>query len=84
MSDLNQENNDSAVIAGNKDVYMNRDSIKKSRGRISGSASQKKHSLSPARQKKILDIKKKIAEGKYDFEEQLDVALDRLLEKLIG
>ena len=84
MSDLSQQNNDSTVIAGNKDAYLNRDSVNKSQSKISASASQKNHSLPPVRQKKILNIKQKIAEGTYDVEEQLDVALDRLLEKLIG
>lgn len=84
MSDLSQENKNSTVIAGNKDIYWNRNSVNKSQGRISASASQKNHSLPPVRQKKILNIKQKIVEGTYDVEEQLDVALDRLLEKLIG
>jgi len=84
MSDFSQENNDSTVIAGNKNVYLNRDSVNKSQGRLSASASRKNHSLSPVRQKKILNVKQKIAEGTYNVEEQLDVVLDRLLEKLIG
>ena len=84
MSDLSQENNGSTVVAGNKDVNLNRDSVNKSQGRISASASQKKHSLRPVRQKKIINLRQKIAEGTYDVEEQLDVALDRFLEKLIG
>ena len=84
MSDLSQVNNDSMVIAGNKDVYLNRNSVNKSQGRISASASKKNDSLPPVRQKKILIIKQKIAEGTYDVEEHLDVALDRFLEKLIG
>jgi len=84
MSDFSHENNDSTVIAGNKNVYLNRDSVNKSQGRLSASASRKNHSLSPVRQKKILNVKQKIAEGTYNVKEQLDVVLDRLLEKLIG
>ena len=84
MSDLSQENIGSTVTTGNIDVYLNRDSVNKSQGRISASASQKNHSLPPVRQKKFLKIKQKIAEGTYDVEEQLDVALDHLLEKLVG
>lgn len=84
MSDLSQENNDSTVIAGNKDVYWNRNSVNKSQGRISASASRKNHFLPPVRQKKILEVRQQLVEGTYDVEKQLDVALDRLLEKLIG
>ena len=84
MTNLSQHNNGSTVIAEDTEVYLDRDSVNKSQGRISASASRKNRSLSPVRQKKILNVKQKIAEGTYDVEEQLDVALDRLLEKIIG
>jgi anti-sigma28 factor (negative regulator of flagellin synthesis) len=35
------------------------------------------------RVEKILDIKRQLAEGRYEIEEKLDVVVDRLLEDLL-
>jgi hypothetical protein len=53
-------------------------------GRIIASVLQKIHSLPPVRKKKILKVRQQLAEGTYDIDRRLDVALDRLLEELIG
>ena len=39
-------------------------------------------SLPEVRQEKILDVRQKLTEGKYDLSERLDVAIDRVLEQL--
>jgi hypothetical protein len=39
-------------------------------------------SLPEVRQDKILDVRRRLTEGKYDLNSRLDVALDRVLEDL--
>lgn len=39
-------------------------------------------SLPEVRQEKILDVRQQLTEGKYDLNERLDVAIDRVLEHL--
>ncbi|MDT8302933.1 MAG: flagellar biosynthesis anti-sigma factor FlgM [Sedimentisphaerales bacterium] len=84
MSDLSQQNNVLSVIAENTDVYLDWDSGNKAQGRITASALKKNHSLPPVRKKKILKIRQQLAEGTYDIDDQLNVALDLLLDDLIG
>jgi len=40
-------------------------------------------SLPEIRQEKVLDVRNRISNGKYDFEKRLDSVLDRVLEELI-
>ena len=37
----------------------------------------------PFRIEKVLDVKRQLAEGRYEIAERLDVILDRLLEELL-
>ena len=39
-------------------------------------------SLPEVRRKKILDLRKELTEGRYDINERLDIALDKVLEDL--
>ena len=39
-------------------------------------------SLPEVRQEKILAVRRQLTEGKYDLNERLDVAIDRVLERL--
>lgn len=39
-------------------------------------------SLPEVRQEKILDVRQQLTEGKYDLNERLDVAIDKVLEHL--
>ena len=39
-------------------------------------------SLPEVRQAKILDVRQQLTEGKYDLNERLDVAIDKVLEHL--
>jgi len=38
--------------------------------------------LPEVRRKKILDVRRQLTEGKYNLNERLDIALDRVLEEL--
>lgn len=38
--------------------------------------------LPEMRQKKVLDVRHSLAEGQYDFNNRLDIALDKVLEEL--
>jgi hypothetical protein len=40
--------------------------------------------LPEVRQEKILDVRRRLADGRYDLNGRLDMALDRVLEELTG
>jgi hypothetical protein len=41
-------------------------------------------SLPEVRREKVLDIRRRLTEGHYDFNERLDMALDKVLDDLIA
>ncbi len=47
-----------------------------------GQVLRKIASLPEVRKEKILDVRRQLTEGKYDLNERLDVALDKVLEYL--
>ena len=47
-----------------------------------GQVLRKIASLPEVRREKILDVRRQITEGKYNLDERLDVALDKVLEYL--
>ena len=47
-----------------------------------GQVLKKIASLPEIRKEKVLDLRQRICEGKYELNERLDVALDRVLEEL--
>jgi hypothetical protein len=47
-----------------------------------GQVLKKIASLPEVRKEKILDVRRQLTEGKYDLNERLDVALDKVLEYL--
>jgi len=47
-----------------------------------GQVLRKIASLPEIRREKILDVRRQLTEGKYDLNERLDVALDKVLEHL--
>jgi hypothetical protein len=47
-----------------------------------GKVLKKIASLPDGRKDKVLDVRKQLTEGKYEFNEYLDVALDKVLEDL--
>ena len=40
-------------------------------------------SLPEVRREKVLDVRRQLTEGKYDFNDRLNIALDKVLEELI-
>lgn len=84
MSDLSQQNNGATLMAENTDVSLNWGDGNNARGRIIAPALQTIHSLPPVRKKKILKVRQQLAEGTYDIDKQLNVALDLLIEGIIG
>jgi hypothetical protein len=49
-----------------------------------GQVLRKIASLPEVRQEKVLDVRRQLTEGKYNLDERLDVALDKVLEYLTG
>jgi len=47
-----------------------------------GQVLRKIASLPEVRKEKVLDVRRQLTEGKYDLNERLDVALDKVLEHL--
>jgi hypothetical protein len=47
-----------------------------------GQVLRKIASLPEVRKEKVLDVRRQLTEGKYDLDERLDVALDKVLEYL--
>jgi hypothetical protein len=47
-----------------------------------GQVLRKIASLPEVRREKVLDVRRQLTEGKYDLNERLDVALDKVLEYL--
>ena len=84
MSILSQQKDGVTIIAENTDSNSDCGLGSKSHGRIIASALQKIRLLPSVRKEKILKVRQQLAEGTYDIDRRLDVALDRLLEDLIG
>lgn len=47
-----------------------------------GQVLRKIASLPEVRKEKVLDVRQQLTEGKYDLNERLDVAIDKVLENL--
>jgi negative regulator of flagellin synthesis FlgM len=47
-----------------------------------GQVLKKIASLPEARREKVLDLRRQLTEGKYNLNERLDIALDKVLEDL--
>ena len=84
MSVLSQQNTESAVIAENIDISSNCCAGNKAQGRITAPALQNIRSLPRVRKKKILEVRRQLAEGTYDIDKRLNTVLDRLLEDLVA
>jgi len=69
------------VLAHDKDVVMEQilDNINTT---PIGQVLRKIASLPEVRKEKVLDVRRQLTEGKYDLDERLDVALDKVLEYL--
>ena len=69
------------VLAPDEDVVMEQilDNINTT---PIGQVLRKIASLPEVRKEKVLDVRRQLTEGKYDLDERLDVALDKVLEYL--
>jgi len=69
------------VLAHDKDMMMEQilDNINTT---PIGQVLRKIASLPEVRKEKVLDVRRQLTEGKYDLDERLDVALDKVLEYL--
>jgi hypothetical protein len=69
------------VLAPDKDMVMEQilDNINTT---PIGQVLRKIASLPEVRKEKVLDVRRQLTEGKYDLDERLDVALDKVLEYL--
>ncbi|TSA56046.1 MAG: flagellar biosynthesis anti-sigma factor FlgM [Planctomycetaceae bacterium] len=69
------------ALAHDKDVVMEQilDNINTT---PIGQVLRKIASLPEVRKEKVLDVRRQLTEGKYDLDERLDVALDKVLEYL--
>ncbi|MHC4206642.1 MAG: flagellar biosynthesis anti-sigma factor FlgM [Planctomycetota bacterium] len=69
------------VLATDKDIMMEQilDNINTT---PIGQVLRKIASLPEVRKEKVLDVRRQLTEGKYDLDERLDVALEKVLEHL--
>ena len=82
MSDSRQLNDESIAMAENTEILSDRgDRVHE---KTIALALQKIQSMPSVRKKKVFEVRRQLVEGRYDLEERLDTALDRLLEELIA
>ncbi|MBN2181982.1 MAG: flagellar biosynthesis anti-sigma factor FlgM [Sedimentisphaerales bacterium] len=68
-------------LASNKDLIMEQ-ILNNLNNTPIGQVLQKIASLPEVRRDKILDVRRQLTDGKYDLNERLDIALDKVLEDL--
>ena len=69
------------VLAPDKDIMMEQ-ILENINTTPIGQVLRKIASLPEVRREKVLDVRRQLTEGKYDLDERLDVALDKVLEHL--
>jgi anti-sigma28 factor (negative regulator of flagellin synthesis) len=79
MSVLSWQKNESAVVAKNAEIPLGEGAGNKAQGRITALAMQNNPSLPRIRKKKVVAVRQQLAEGRYNLDERLDAALERLL-----
>ncbi len=86
MSVSSQQNTESAVavIAENMDISLNCCPGNKARGGIAAPELQNIRPLPQVRKKKILEVRRQLAEGTYDIDKRLHAILGRLLDDLVA
>ncbi|MBN2180446.1 MAG: flagellar biosynthesis anti-sigma factor FlgM [Sedimentisphaerales bacterium] len=70
-----------AKLVPNKDMIMEQ-ILENLNNTPIGQVLQKIASLPEVRRDKILDVRRQLTDGKYDLNERLDIALDKVLEDL--
>jgi hypothetical protein len=84
MSNSNQQNNESTAITEATEVYWDWSVCNKIQGKTTAPILPKHLFLLSVHREKILKVRQQLAESTYDIDGRLNVALDRLLEELIG
>lgn len=84
MSVVSWRKDGTAVIGKNTDIPLSKGTGNKAQGRITAPAMQNTPSLTSGRKEKILAVRQQLTEGRYDLDERLNIALDRMLESLIA
>lgn len=79
MSFSSQQKDGTAVIVRNTEIPLTKGVGYKARGRITAPAIQNTPSPPRIRNKKVLAVRRQLAEGRYDLNEHLDSVVDRLL-----
>ena len=79
MSVLSWQKDESTAIVENTENPLSEGAGNKARGRIIAPAMQNAPSLPRIRKRKVLAVRQQLAEGRYDLDERLDSAVDRLL-----
>ena len=84
MSDLSQQNTESAVMTESIDISSNWGAGSNARGRITDPALQNIRTLQQIHMEKVLTVQHQLTEGTYDIDKRLNVVLDHLLEDLVA
>ncbi|MHC4489054.1 MAG: hypothetical protein ACYS9C_17400 [Planctomycetota bacterium] len=79
MSVLSRQKDESVAIVENTENPLSEYAGNKNRGKISAPEMQNAPSLPRIRKRKVLAVRQQLAEGRYDLDECLDSAVDRLL-----
>jgi hypothetical protein len=79
MSFSSQQKDGTAVIVRSTEIPLTKGVGYKARGQITAPAMQNTPSPRRIRKKKVLAVRQQLAEGRYDLDERLDSAIDRLL-----
>ena len=79
MSVLSPQKGGAAVIVKRTKIPLSKGAGNKARGRTSPPAMQNIPSLLRVHKVKVFTVRQQLAEGRYDFDERLDAAVDRLI-----
>ncbi|MBN2456423.1 MAG: hypothetical protein JXB29_07825 [Sedimentisphaerales bacterium] len=71
------------ILAKDKDLVMEQ-ILENINSTPIGQVLKKIASLPQGRREKVLDVRQRLTEGKYEINERLDIALEKVLEELIS
>ena len=79
MSVLSRQKSREAVIVKRARIFLREGAGNKAQGRMSPPAMQTIPSLPRVHKIKVLSVRQQLVDGRYDFDEHLDAAVDRLI-----
>lgn len=80
MSVLSRQKGREAVIVKRTKIFLREGAGDKAKGRMNPPAMQSIPSLRQVHETKVLAVRQQLVEGRYDCDERLDAAVDRLIE----